>query len=1255
MLGRILVFLGGLLVVLLFAALLAPLFVDWTNFRREFEEQASRIIGKKVVVYGAVDARILPFPSVTLHDVRVGQDPDGTPLIQVAEFSMDAELAPFLSGEALIFDMRIERPKARIRLLKDGTLDWMRGSRPEIPAKTVVLENVQVSGGEIEFIDEQSGRTRRVTDLNAAMTARSLAGPWRIEGNAALDGNQGGFSFATSAADDVDGAIRLVSRLSPERQPVTVDLEGELRVVSGKPSYSGKFTAGLVQAQNEKDKQKKSPGPRLRGAFQLTNERIRVPEYRLEVGALDDPYVVTGEATLDTGKLPEFLLTADGQQINVNRIGNNGSSGKTDRDSLMSARQRLSALIAMAADVPVPQVPGRATLRLPAIVIGDTTIRDARIDLRPAGNGWTVDNAVAILPGRTQIEAKGNLILAGEPSFNGSLLLASSQPTGLSSWLTGSVDPAIRKLQAAGFSAEVNLGPHLQRFENLELAVGKAKLEGKIERQALPDQPANLSIELSGDEVDIDALRALAGLFAGDQTGMKLFDHQIAAHLKAGKLNALGVSANNVETVFTVSGGALSLERLTIGDVSGAAMTAIGKAEGSLSDIAGTGKLTFRAADPGPFLAMLRDRLPRHPAIDRLVRNASWYADADMRLTVSLVRGDEGGLQVKMNGTANRSRINLDYQLSDILAFGTDGTMSLQATLENPSTSILLGQAGLDPLPVDADANGLLAVQMHMSGSDPADTTLTFRTDQTSLSANGKIDMKPADFPNGQMKLALESRDIEPYLLMHAVAVPQFGTGVPVSLAGDLAINADRIELANIAGKVVENTVNGVLALDRKGPDTKVGGKLDLASVDAAWLAEAVYGPLTDPTTGELATTALGSSAFGGLELNLQLSSKQFWPGIFGSVQDFHTGLAYKGDELTLNDISGSWSGGQLTGRLLMANSEGNGFLQSRIDVTEGDTAAISWQSGGEPVATGRFGLTLSTEASGNTLEEIVAGATGSGEIRLTDTKVKGLNLDVLKPLIAAVDLMEGEINTEKVQPIVETLLDNGEAVLGGVTIPFNITEGRARAQGVVAESDLARISGAAEIDLDARMLEGSLALLFNAGNDAQAGADAGIRISYKGDLAAPERTLDVTDITNFLAMRAFERERHRVEKLQANVLEKQRLRREAALYKAREREREEMKIKAARDEKLRIEVEALRKRLADEKIAEEARQRAAAEAARELQQLPAPFVIPDPGSETDLFNPATPAMPVTPNEKVIRGELPPVRGMVPDMQPQFQ
>ena len=107
MLSRIGLIVGGVVVVALFAALLAPFFIDWTSFRQDFEREASRIMGRPVTVHGSVDARLIPFPSVTLNDVRVGAPEDGKPLVEVARFSMDAELAPFLSGcscSALLYE-----------------------------------------------------------------------------------------------------------------------------------------------------------------------------------------------------------------------------------------------------------------------------------------------------------------------------------------------------------------------------------------------------------------------------------------------------------------------------------------------------------------------------------------------------------------------------------------------------------------------------------------------------------------------------------------------------------------------------------------------------------------------------------------------------------------------------------------------------------------------------------------------------------------------------------------------------------------------------------------------------------------------------------------------------------------------------------------------------------------------------------------------------------------------------------------------
>lgn len=1233
MLGRLLVFFGGLLVVALFAALLGPLFVDWTDFRKDFEDQASRILGKKVTVHGDVEARILPFPSVTLHDVTVGTDSNGLPLVSVARFSMDAELAPFLSGEARIFDMRVEEPKARIRLLADGTLDWLRGSNADIPARTVVLENVHVSGGEIEFVDEQSGRTRKVTKLDAEMSARSLAGPWSVDGTAVVDGEAGGFHLSSLQPDPATGGVPLKARLSPDTRPFDIELDGDLALTAGKPSYKGNFQAfWRIADKDKKDGAAKVSPPRVKGEFELTNERVRVASYRLELGDAGNPYAVTGEATLDTGAKPEFLLTAEGQQIDVSRIGNEGAMGKTGRSAASSIRQRLDLLMSMAGQIPIPNVPGRANLSLPAIVAGDTVLRDIRLDLRPAGTGWTVDKAVAILPGRTQVEASGNLVLVGEPSFSGDLLVASTQPSGLASWITGAVDPAIRQMKTAGFSALVNLTPEIQRFERLELSIGPATLSGRVERQSFANAAPNLSVDLTGNEIDLNAFRALATLVTGEEAGTSLFAQRMAARLKVGKFTAFDIAARDLDTVFTVDGKSVSLEKLNIGDLSGAVIRASGKAEGTLLAATGTGDFTFAAEEPGPFLTILKTHLPQHPALDALVRNAGWYAHTNLTGHISFGDTQGGGLSVNFGGTANDSRVTAKYERGAMPGRPNTGAMSLDATLENPNAQILIGQAGLNPLPIGADSGGLLALKLKGEGNTPADAMLTLTAGQTVLTAKGKIELAADTFLQGTGTVSIDSDDLEPYLMMNGVNLPQPGAGLPVIASAEVMIADRRATVSELEGIFAGNAILGDLTLDWQGAALRAEGQVQADTLDLAWLAETVFGPVNDPLTGALSSAQLSTPRIGP-DLEFDVKAKTFWPGVFGKVSDFSTHLSAGAGGLALEDIGGDWLGGRLAGRMTLANAEGTGFVQGRMTLAGAEMASLfndQEGAGGKPPATGSFDLTLVSEASGKSVAELLSAANGSGEMRIGKLAVSGLNLSLLPPLLAAADLIDGEITPDKVRPLVEDLIDNEDAELAGITVPFNISEGVVRAQNVGAENDLAKLSGDLRVDLEAGLAEGAVAIMLKPGEESLAGADPDFRILVSGELSALERSFDVTDLTNYLSLRAFERERRRVETLQSNVLEKQRLRREVALYKFRASERE--KAEAAEMARLEEEARQRAQALASQKAAEE-------EAARRKAEEDAAKVPPAP--DVSVQPPASGPEPATPPVKLLFEELP--------------
>src|ERR1700753_4264180 len=60
------------LIIALLAALVGPFFIDWNQFRPQFEAEASRVIGAPVRVSVNLDARLLPTPSLRLRSVTVG-------------------------------------------------------------------------------------------------------------------------------------------------------------------------------------------------------------------------------------------------------------------------------------------------------------------------------------------------------------------------------------------------------------------------------------------------------------------------------------------------------------------------------------------------------------------------------------------------------------------------------------------------------------------------------------------------------------------------------------------------------------------------------------------------------------------------------------------------------------------------------------------------------------------------------------------------------------------------------------------------------------------------------------------------------------------------------------------------------------------------------------------------------------------------------------------------------------------------------
>src|SRR5690606_25463417 len=141
----------------------------------------------------------------------------------------------FHAGQYPYLDMRLVRPSVLIDVADDGAIDW--AVRPSVPlgADHVSLEKLTVTEGKATVRHASSGRTHTLTEVNAEMSARSLAGPWRMDGSLRLDGMRTALSVTTGAVEA--NGMRLRVRAQPERYPFTLEADGSARVENGRANY----------------------------------------------------------------------------------------------------------------------------------------------------------------------------------------------------------------------------------------------------------------------------------------------------------------------------------------------------------------------------------------------------------------------------------------------------------------------------------------------------------------------------------------------------------------------------------------------------------------------------------------------------------------------------------------------------------------------------------------------------------------------------------------------------------------------------------------------------------------------------------------------------------------------------------------------------------------------------------------------------------------------------------------------------------
>jgi hypothetical protein len=240
---------------------------------------------------------------------------------------------------------------------------------------------------------------------------------------------------------------------------------------------------------------------------------------------------------------------------------------------------------------------------------------------------------------------------------------------------------------------------------------------------------------------------------------------------------------------------------------------------------------------------------------------------------------------------------------------------------------------------------------------------------------------------------------------------------------------------------------------------------------------------------------------------------------------------------------------------------------------------------------------------------------------------VPGLNGAALEPILARADEIGRDITTDQTAGFAPALIGDGTLAIGEVAAPFSIAGGVIRTSPLFLDAGSARLETQVRADLNSGAVSLDGQLRYEAGDQAVIGSEPVVDIAVEGAIGNVMRRFDTAPLAQFLTQRALEREQARVEKMQAELLEKQRLRREVRYYtqkaelrrvreaeaaarrkaeaEARQKEEEEARRKAEEDARLKAEAAARRKAEdeAKRRAEAEARQKAEEKARREAEE----------------------------------------------------
>ena len=1160
-LNSVFITVGVSIILVLVAALVGPFFVDWTVYRSTFERYAEQTLGHKVTVLGEADITLLPSPSVTFTDVRVGGAED--PLLVVSKFQMRIELPPLLKGEIRVLDMTLERPHLALSLDEDGRLDWLTGMKSggmisAIDEENIAFESISVVDGALSLVDARTGETHRLDNGNLEVSARTLAGPYKVDGSVTYDDLPFTLRLATGKRQE-EGELRLKAALTPAFLPIEVALDGSLSHVDQSPVFEGLFNLQSIQPDEEIAKAWSAEGTLTASVADLD-----VASFEYRYGPEDRLISAEGQAGLTLVGKRRFEVRAKAKQLDLDRFLGGGPQEPVRLD--VAGSMLMKALT----EFPKPKIDGVIALDVPAVVTGSGLVQDIKLDLETLDWGWRIARLSARSPGRTSLALQGDLSFASGPSFEGDLSLRSEQPGALMDWLR-QTDGGSTAIQPISLDGRLNVIPGGAALDHVRLELAGSEAQGSFSYRQPENGARILSLSLDADVLDLDELEKLSMVFGSFGDGADL---DVYLRLLARQANIRGVPGEELSLEAELSGGGFRIERFLAQDLAGAQIDISGRIDNMLTAPEGTLSGTLVATDLTGLTAVADSLFPDTLIPARLKDASSYLVPIQLQgeLTAS-GSGTDSEIAVLLDGTAGGVDAHFDGRFEGRTDTWHEADVSATLTLEGPDGGQILRQLGFEVLPVDDLGQSEVRGALSGTPSEGMEISFAAKAGEALFNADGQLRLQKEHPAKYRLAVNAGLPDLAPYALLFGQVMPIMAGDIDADMYFDIDGTGSQFQISNLSGRLagiaVDGDLNGDFAPVPGETNRRVKGAMHIERLDLRTLSEAILGPDLWFSAGD-GTSIWPSASFGSplfTETDLTLDLKVDQLGIDGEqvITGVLSRLRLTPTALRLDDLQGSFQGGALTGALAIRRSDAQAAVSGRVNLDGASLASLVWKRSGRSVANGVLNFAADFEGTGRSIAVMISELTGGGTFSVTNGTLLDINPQAFDHVIRAADAGL-DLRDEKIAELFLTHMAAGSLSFAELEGSLSIVGGRMNARNVVVDSRKAEVFGSAEVNFNTWEVDSDFSLKVNPGENAVTGAEPQVGLLFSGPLDAPVRQVDIAPFTAYLTLRAFEQEVERVERLQAEILERDRLLRELKrLKEQRERRQREAEEAAAR------------------------------------------------------------------------------------------